>query len=204
MSPEIRFLYSWFLDPLFALQHAAAAPDAPYPSREATTERLHTFVRLWNEEGEMMKHAMQESLGLSFFPNVVDVHVVGAGKRCFSSPVILVGTIPDESLVDVLTHELLHLLLNDNTVRLDLRAVHETMFPGLETPTRNHVLVHAAHRAIYLDTLHDPARLERNKLRDADSPAYMDAWRIVEERGHADILEELRTYYQKSGFTLAS
>ena len=104
--------------------------------------------------------------------------------------------------IDTLTHELTHRLLTDNTT-----IPHETLLlvPWQSLFGKNHnfnmlvhIPVHAVHKAIYLDVLNEPMRLERdianNKMYEAKD--YVDAWNYVERHGYEEIISKLKKSYK--------
>jgi hypothetical protein len=111
---------------------------------------------------------------------------------------------PDK-FIDVLTHELLHRLLTDNTTisyDTNLRRTWSELFGRDHKPaTLVHIPVHAVHKAIYLDVLKEPSRFERdfagNKKHEA--VPYIEAWAYVEENGYKEIIEQLRQSYKDIG-----
>ena len=145
---------------------------------------------------------MTESIELSFRQNIIDVYIA-PWFRAFSDPMVI-GVMQDPDVfVDTLTHELIHRLLTDNTA-----IPHETMlleewqklFGKQHTfGTTVHIPVHAVHKAIYLDVLKDPERLERdvasNKKYEAKD--YIAAWDYVEQHGYKVIIDKLQNSYEK-------
>ena len=61
-----------------------------------------------------------------------------------------------------------------------------------------HIPVHAVHKAIYLDVLNEPKRLERdisnNKMHK--SKDYIDAWNYVHKHGYEEIINKLKKSYK--------
>jgi hypothetical protein len=72
-----------------------------------------------------------------------------------------------------------------------------------EQPTRTallHLPVHAIHKAIYLDVLKAPERLERDiedcKKFDKKANSYVAAWDYVEKHGYENIIKQLKNSYR--------
>ena len=62
-----------------------------------------------------------------------------------------------------------------------------------------HIPVHAVHKAIYLDVLNAPERLERDiaGIKKNKATDYINAWDYVDKHGYLEIIEKLRASYKK-------
>ncbi len=194
--PEIRIAYNRFLDPIFIF-YCQNNPELKQrgwndwtpPSRDEVKERVERYKAAWERDGEKILQAIQNALGLTFVRNVIDVHVVSGLSRGFSSPIVLKSGFAPGEFVDVLAHELIHVLFQDNVAQVPTSMLDE-LFPGESITTRNHILVHAALAHLYLDILKDEKRLEANRQRSGKTsdPGYVRAWEIVDERGYQNLL----------------
>lgn len=194
--PLIRFRYSWHLDPLFARLFANNRNHriTEYPKPENIKEHVEIFQDGWRSVEKKLLSGMCEMLDLDFFQNAIDVHVVGYAKP-FSNPLVLSSHYEADEAVDVVTHELIHRLLTDNTRQLDVGTIWSEMFAGEERLVRNHVLVHAVHEFLYREVLTDPARLDRDRSRAAKHPAYKRSWDLVGEAGYGSIIDSFKQHY---------
>jgi len=89
-------------------------------------------------------------------------------------------------------------LISDNTT-LTLEKIidfFEKVYPDHNQRTRNHILVHAGHKHLYLNVLKEPRRLTRDIASCKDAPDYAKAWEIVEERGYQKIIDEFKARYR--------
>lgn len=201
--PEIRIKDAWLLrDNASKHLHELWGKGKTLADDDWMEKRVADYNKAWNPLENKILTAMTDLLGLSFRQNTVDVHIAPWFNALSDPMVIGVMKEPDE-FVDILTHELIHRLLTDNTaIPHDTMLLGEwqTLFGKKHTfGTVVHIPVHAVHKAIYLGTLKDPKRLERdienNKKYDATD--YINAWNYVEENGYKEIIEKLRKSYSK-------
>jgi hypothetical protein len=107
---------------------------------------------------------------------------------------------PDQ-FIDTLTHELIHRLLTDNTsLPFDTKYLSRwgKLFGKDHTfGTLVHIPVHAVHKAVYLDILNEPDRLERDvqENKSAKAEDYIAAWEYVEKHGYRAIIDKLKRDY---------
>lgn len=195
--PEIRIKYNRFLDPIFIFYcknnpelKARGWNDWIPPDTNTVIERVEKYRNEWNSNGERVLRGMYEALDLEFKRNVIDVHIVSGLSRAFSAPIIIKSGFSPKEFVDVLSHELVHVLLQDNIELVSPMILSET-FPAENQLVRNHILVHAVLTYIYLEILEDESRLHQNILRskNADADAYSHAWEIVEREGYKKLID---------------
>ena len=193
MTPRIHISYNRFLDPILTKAYLVDNPEHVPMELDATHEKVSDFRDKWSKEESVIVAGMKEVLGLDFYSNAIDVHIVRSLQGGFSTPLTISVLVPTERFVDMLTHELLHVLITDNTSVSDLDLIWKKLYGNIGPRlTRNHILVHAAHQDIYLNTLKDTERLETNIKKSANNPAYKKAWDIVRERGYRNIINEFR------------
>lgn len=201
--PEIRMRYAWHIDNAFdaflAKVPESEKEDYVIENRKEVEEKITLFESVWKKVEEKILFAMCDILELSFYPKIVDVYVSGTFKKAFSTPLVISSKYTPELFVDVLTHELLHVLLTDNNKKVDVRKAWNEMFPeSIDRTSRNHVLVHAVHKEIYLNTMNAPEKLAFDIEKCKKFKGYEDAWNIVEKRGHMEIINEFKKYYAKT------
>ena len=202
--PVIRIKDAWLLrqnasqhlHELWAKEGDKLADD------EWMEKRVKEYRKAWQQYVKTIMEGMTDTLGLAFRQNIVDVYIA-PWFRAFSDPMVI-GVMQEPDLfVDTLTHELIHRLLTDNTT-----IPHETMLlapwqklfgKSHSFGTVVHIPVHAVHKAIYLDVLGQPERLERdianNKKYEATD--YMAAWDYVEKHGYKEIIGKLKKSYEQ-------
>lgn len=163
--------------------------------------RVNEYNKAWKPYEQTILKGLSVISELSYRQNIIDVYIA-PWFRAFSDPMVI-GVMQEPDLfIDTLTHELTHRLLTDNTT-----IPHETMLlaPWQKLFGKNHTLgmlvhipVHAIHKAIYLDVLKEPKRLERdianNKMYEAQD--YIAAWNYVEKNGYKEIISKLKKSYK--------
>lgn len=195
-NPEIRISYSWLL----------AQGPSEVLAKEYNADRDYTDedYRKWSDDyrNEWTKHerqiltAMQEVFGLEFYSGVIDVSLAPWFVPQ-SDPMIINLQYEPDQFVDVLTHELLHVLLTDNRTysmkssprELNLAERWEKLFGAREFNELVHIPVHAASKYIYLDVLGQQDRLHRDIEDVRHLPAYKAAWEYVESHDYKQIIQ---------------
>lgn len=166
------------------------------------TKRVASYQKAWKPFEQKVLLGMTETLELTFRQNIIDVNIA-PWFNAFSDPMVIGVVQEPDVFIDTLTHELLHRLLTDNTAiphETQLLSEWERLFGKQHSFTALvHIPVHAVHKAIYLDVLKQPERLERDiannkKYRATD---YVAAWDYVEKHGYKEIIEKLHKSYEK-------
>lgn len=197
--PEIRISYSWLL--------------AGGPSQVLGKE--HGKQREWSDDdyekwasayrGEWAKYekdilqGIQKTFGLEFYLPVIDA-ALAPWFVAQSDPLIMNFRNEPDQFVDSLAHELLHVLLTDNTTysikssaqEIDLRQRWQALFGERDFRELVHIPVHAGLKYVFLDVLKDPSRLERD-IKDCEhNPPYKAAWDYVQKNNYQDIITHIR------------
>ncbi|MBU6431035.1 MAG: hypothetical protein KGJ58_00090 [Patescibacteria group bacterium] len=201
--PKIRIKYNRFLDPIFTF-YCKNNPELKKqgwndwipPEKEKVLERVKNYNEEWIKYENKILSKICEILGLNFERNIIDVHIVSGNPRQFSNPIIIKSGFSPDEFVDVLTHELLHVLFQDNIDIFPIKILNE-MFQDESKTTKNHIITHAVLKFLYLDILKDRERLERNILNSKkhNSSDYTRAWEIVEEKGYREVIDDLKKRY---------
>jgi len=188
------------------LRHAASEPmnqvygdGTPLLSHEEYQAIVARYQAAWEPYEEKILRGMEELLGLEFYQNTIDVYIA-PWFRAFSDPLVMGVKFSDSDFVSTLAHELLHRLLTDNTsTRRDdpeLIADWEKMIgEGCGAKTLVHIPVHAMLKALYLDILNEPERLQDDIAKCQKNLPYKEAWEYVEAGDYRDIIRHLRSYY---------
>ncbi len=177
-------------------------------SPEKYEARTEEYRKAWANYQTTILRGMTEVLELSFYRPVIDVTLAPYFGHKSTQLIINFGPDPDR-FVDVLTHELLHVLQTDNNKHqtlgphstVDLMAEWRRLFGEHERVTLVHIPLHAIHKYIYLNVLKAPKRLERelSSLRNFQTGgAYIQAWEYVNERDYRGIVDEIRKVYEAS------
>ncbi len=193
--PEIRIKHGWLMQKAFVsyLNEIPKYKDNVAPSPEEMENIVLNRRKLWHVQEDDIIAGMQEITGLDFYANLIDVYLVYGYRTGFSDPLVLSIRYENEHFIDTLTHELIHRILTDNTLRINGSLWVRKNFPQIEDRVAtNHILVHAVHKAIYLDILKSPERLQIDIDRCQKSPGYKQAWDMVEKEGYENIISNFK------------
>lgn len=203
-SPQIIIGYSNLLDRIFTF-YCKNEPSLKKGwsnwvplSAEKLNENTKLFQENWDRDGKMMLQGVCDVLGLSFYRNVIPVYVVNGSPRPFGDPIIIRADFKSpDSFIDVLVHELIHVLFIDNQKKIPW-SIFMKMFPNESPETQNHVIVNAVLKYIYLEVLNNPERLQKdtNRSKKHGSTEYTRAWEIVEERGYRKLISQFVKMYK--------
>lgn len=202
--PQIIIEYSKFLDPIFTF-YCQNNPDlkkgwdgwVPLPA-EKLGENVKLFNQNWEKDGKRILQSVCNVLKLDFYRNIIPVYVVNGSPRPLGNPVIIRADFArPESFIDVLVHELIHILFMDNIKKVPW-SIFVEMFPNENPETQNHVIVHSVLKYVYLDILNDPERLQRDINRSSKhrNHDYARAWEIVEERDYKELISQFVKKYK--------
>jgi hypothetical protein len=203
--PVIRIKDAWLLRENASKHlHELWGKDKKLADDKWMEKRVADYQKAWQPVEQKILLAMTELLGLSFRQNIIDVNIA-PWFNAFSDPMVIGVMQEPDVFIDTLTHELVHRLLTDNTaIPHDtlLLAEWQKLFGNEHTfGTTVHIPVHAVHKAIYLDVLKQPKRLERdiatNKQYEATD--YIAAWDYVEKHDYKAIIKKLQQSYLRLG-----
>lgn len=201
VHPEIRIKDGWLLrENASQYLHRLWGSGDVLVDDTWMTARVQAYQEAWLKYEKKIMKGLYNITGLQFRQNIIDVYIA-PWFSAFSDPMVIgVMREPDE-FVDVLTHELIHRLLTDNTSKpadTEFATDWGKLF-GAEYSftTLVHIPVHAIHKAIYMDILKDRKRLERDRDFDkaASADDYTASWSYVESKGYKEIIDILRNYY---------
>lgn len=199
-NPQIRILFSDLL--YFGESDALAAfhkTKLKY-SVEESREKTRLYQEAWEQKEEVILKAMQKMFGLEFYKPIIDVTLAPMFVPKSKPLIISFRTEPDQ-FVDVLTHELLHNLFTDNQyvqhhIYTDLVSRWTKLFGERNRVELVHIPVHAGLKAIFLDVLKEPYRLERDIKDVSTIPAYKAAWEYVEQNDYKEIIKKFKDSYK--------
>lgn len=206
-TPEVRINFSWLL---FYDEVQKLKGDYKLESHEQFEEWTTNYRQAWRKREAKILPALQDCLGVTFYKPVIDV-ALAPFFRCKSDPLIINFRNEPDQFVDVLTHELCHVLLTDNNklqlgndeTPIDLEQAWQGLF-GKEHDfhTLVHIPVHAICKYIYLDILKEPQRLSRDMdtvktyAKAGDNP-YTKAWEYVEKHDYKQLIADLKQSYEE-------
>lgn len=202
--PEIRIKDAWLLRANASVYlHELWGKGKKLADDKQMKHKVGEYRKAWAPFERRVLKGMCETTGLAFRQNIIDVYVA-PWFYAFSDPMVIGVIHEPDDFVDTLTHELLHRLLTDNT-SIPYENSHllewEKLFgKGHSFKTLVHIPVHAIHKAIYLDILKAPERLERElhsleNEKGWDTTDYLKSWEYVEEHGYEIIIQKLKKSY---------
>lgn len=202
--PTIRIKDAWLLRENASqyLHELWASPGHVLADGAWMEGRVAEYQAAWTPFESKILSGMTDILQLSFRQNIIDVYIA-PWFRAFSDPMVIGVMQEPDVFVDTLTHELIHRLLTDNTT-----IPHETMLleewqklfgKKYSFGTLVHIPVHAVHKAIYVDILNQPERLNRDIAANKKYKAtdYILAWDYVDRHGYQEIIGMLQHSYKR-------
>jgi hypothetical protein len=206
--PEIRINFSYLLHGVSKnLDKFFNPEDSKLAGPEQCEEWATAYRDEWAKHEEKILKALHEIVGLQFHKNVIDVSLV----QYFipqSDPLIIHFLNEPDLFVDVLAHELIHLLLTDNEVvqlnshdnEKNLKKEWTKLFGERhDFKTLVHIPVHAILKSLYLDFLDEEYRYTRDVERASSlnkGASYVSSWEYVNENGYKEIIAKLRESYE--------
>lgn len=202
--PQIRIKDAWLLreNASVHLHKLWAKEGEELADFDAMQKIVAAYQAAWEPVEKKILTAMTDSLGLEFRKNIIDVSIA-PWFRAFSDPLVIGVTYEPDMFVDILTHELIHVLLTDSTKTPEdlfvLGADWGRMYGDKHTfGALVHIPVHAVHKHIYLDILKDPAKYDRDKhMSDGKAKDYIDAWAYVDAHDYKKLITELKESYTR-------
>lgn len=201
--PVIRIQYSKLLQTNVSMHfHKLWGKGKEMPTDELMKQKVAEFQTAWQPYEEKVLIGLSELLDLSYRQNIIDVYIA-AWFKSFSNPMVVGVMYKQDIFVDKLTHELIHRLLSDNTsVPYDSNQllVWKKLFGDQHSrSTLLHIAVHAVHKAIYLDVLDQPKRLERDIAicHKYNATDYIAAWDYVNKNDYNNIIYKLKDSFSQ-------
>ena len=194
--PEIRFKSSFLLAPI--IKSHIEVQKWEVLSDESLEASIEEVKKTWNTSGEQILNGICEITGLEFYQDIIDVYLALGYRGGISDPLIISARVRDKTFLSLLTHEILHRLLTDNTKSIDVKTIWEKMFPEVSSrKVRNHIVLHAIHKELLLSILDDKEELNKIIAFNQKFEPYKISWDIVERKGHKTIVDEFKAYYIK-------
>ncbi|PIR45565.1 MAG: hypothetical protein COV09_00780 [Candidatus Vogelbacteria bacterium CG10_big_fil_rev_8_21_14_0_10_50_13] len=153
--------------------------------------RLNNYKELWEKEGHLLLESLCNKLGVFYDEKTISVWVSGSIVGGYSAPIIVSSNKDMESVIDLITHELIHRLAYRNKNNWSYEDNLRSIVDDKERIVFNHVYVYALHQYLLTETIKDPKRLTREKKIAMNNPANKAAWELVEEIGYPKIIEKI-------------
>jgi hypothetical protein len=197
--PKVRFSSSWELYEKvyrYALKDKEEVDTDEFESVEAD------LITQWMLYEEKILAGICSITGLSFRKNIIDIFLVP--KAGLVSKPLIVGVFTNnDSFVEVVAYQLIFELLTDNTSIPLVYEVIEDWISLLEEDLYDDeayfVPAFAIQKALYLDILDEPERLEEIQKR-AVGLFRMDeheAWNYVNTKDYKEIINKLHDMYKR-------
>jgi hypothetical protein len=183
MIPKIEFRYSDVYDRHYreskSIQEYLKERNEEYPSKEEVLNYMKKVERLWRKIEKEILTEISKITKLKWKEKRIICYVIGVG-RPFSEPLTIrtYGKLLDR-FIDVLTHELVHSISNQNEEKYLkwFNYVSKHYSKELRT-TKTHILLCAVHWKLILK-LFDEKRLNKEIKRYQKDIDYKRAWEIV-------------------------
>lgn len=179
--------------------------NQPVMSFSEVEEYTNQLKKVWSKYESSILETIPFLYGVDFKKPIIDIYV-SPWNASISNPLIISPNRVPEIHIETVIHELLHVLFTDNTAfsmhdenqKVKLIDEWRNLFGiDLDWKTVVHIPVHAGLKAIFLETLDAPERVERDILRHQDNPAYKAAWEYVEKHDYHVINEQLKELYKQ-------
>lgn len=152
-------------------------------------KKVGLYSRAWNKYGaEILSIFGFKVFHMEFiWPHEKDVYLI-ANNPSFSDPLCINIRFTPREAVNVIAHELIHILLVDNEDRINFKQLFKDYpLPNKSPLLANHVLVHAVLAKMYT-LLHWDKQMQWDIKDCVDVPVYSKAWEIVQKEGYNKIV----------------
>lgn len=204
---EIRIKDGWLLREKASQHlHELWGGNSTLANDEEMADIVAAYKKEWAKHEKKVLGTLESQLGVTFRKNIIDVYIA-PWFYAFSDPLVMGITFSPEEFVDQLTHELIHILLTDNTKKsidsLNTQVGDEwskVFGKNHSFTTLIHIPVHALHREVYKALYKDEAEArelsERRKLSENNASDYLKAWQYVDEHTEDVIIDMVKRTYK--------
>jgi len=190
MVPKIEFRYSWIYDQFCKSE----AKTKNYPTSAKIEKYMRTVEPLWRKEEKKILTEMSRVTGITWEEKNIICYFVGEHIP-FSDPLTIPATRKKERFVDILTHEMIHILFRQNKANDKVIAWISKTYPEEADRTKLHVPIHAIHKHILLKFF-GQKRLDAEIKSLKHLKDYRRSWEIVQEEGYENIIKRFRQEIQ--------
>jgi hypothetical protein len=201
--PEVRIQYGWLIsDAASVALNEKWGDGTPLRTTDEYEAIAAQYQEWWQPFGEDIIRAVSKALQLEFRLNILDVYVA-PWFYAISDPLIIgPGFENQDEFIGVLTHELTHRLIADNTKAEYGKNMIEdwkTLFGDQPFTTLTHIPVYAVMKKLYLETLDRPDLLQAEVVSVLGDKEYAKAWAFVERQGYQTVLDMLVMQFEAIG-----
>ena len=197
-TPEVRIefsplIYRTIATRLFSCDKPAISLLSPSTARE----KAEQYRVAWKRHQSKLLTGMCALFDLTFYKPVIDVYL-SPWVPNISDPILISLRAEPDEFVDILTHELIHVLVTDNTCypRDSVGTILDQLYPSVDRVTRDHILVYAGLKYIYLSVMREPRRLDRDIAYCRADVNHLAAWDYVNARDHLIVIDEFKRRYR--------
>lgn len=212
-TPEIRIYFSWLLYDNVSKDLFEKYSDGSkkLASKDDCFKWTGGYREEWAKYEDKIVPALTDVLGLEFYRETIDVACapwVGAQ----SEPLLVSFYYEPDQFIDILTHELCHVLLTDNNTYsehsqlkwVNLAKRWEKLFGTHEQTATVHIPVHALCKYVFVDILKQPERVARDMEDCKRNNPYVESWKYVNSHDYREIIVQLRQDYKELKQELAA
>jgi len=157
-----------------------------------TEKKIKEYQKEWEKYEKHILSTMQDITGLVFNYNIIDVYIVNPFKfGGISRPIVIGGGMSGDRFICVLTHELIHRIMNDNIQKVNWHKKAWSMYSKETHMVAHHVIVHAILEGVLRRT-HNENMLKWDIKISQKSSDYKRAWEIVKKEGYKNIINKLK------------
>jgi len=196
MIPKIEFRYSDIYDRGYKeskrIQSFLKEKGREYPSEQKIERYIKGIAPLWNKIGNKTLLELSKIAGLKWKEEKILCYVIGHGKP-FSDPLTVRLFDNKNDFLDVLTHELIHQLFSQENNPDISEKSWDYFFKKYKSESRRtviHVPLHAVHSEL-ITRFFPKANIEK-RLQLPPNDEYKQSWKIVQEEGHQNIINEFK------------
>lgn len=184
--PEVHIDFSSLYNE--AIRHGHYCNFSSARSRISKTSKLQD---LWKKDGHKILEELERITKLNWKHKEITCYVAD-GVVPYSDPVTISNREDAATMLDTLTHELVHVILSEpknwEKIKKNWDFLMEKYRDESEL-TREHIPVHAVHKALMLN-LFGKERVA-HEMGVVKHPSYKRSWEIVEKDGYQNIIKDL-------------
>jgi hypothetical protein len=192
MIPKINFVYSRVYDNNWQIWKNAYNKKIENESDKFTIKEYFNLINNeWIKNEYLILNEISKILNLKWKNKFIKCYIIREGVA-FSDPLTIPVKETVSLFIDILTHELIHIIITQNKeITLKPLRTFKEKFENESEITKVHIIIHAILKHIYLKIL-GKDRLKRDIERHTKNKHYEKAWIIVEEIGYENIINEIK------------
>jgi len=201
--PQIHISYNQPLTDIYQiyLKHAPHLKTSSWQKwqpvdTQTVLKKIISLKNMWEKYGPSILKAMCEITEIEFKRSIIDIYVVNGCNRSYASPIIVHSGLPLTALIDLITHELIHVLLNDYFGKHSdnkLRTIMKNLYPNETGTTYMHIIVYSIYKYIVSNVFDkEHYKIEIVNASKHKTNEYSKAWEYIEKEGHLAIIKKVK------------